>query len=454
MIKFLSKLFGTDKRKQKSLAKTNPKPLKIVVDTSNLVELAVSKTDQIAEAERQAALLRNKKLNTAVLNKILHDAIGSAHTDARSRSYDAAKHAETAGKGRSEVLKIGNERARFTYRAAIDRAIEAYKAEHSSLQHDRSAKDLDFPHKGSDINRSVSLSLKEVYEGAKRRITLDNRTVEVEVPRGATSGTVIKVIGAGNNGINHGPRGDLVVTIRVTKDPLFERKGDDIYCRVGILVKPGDAVDVPTLEGHITIGIPETIGCAKWIPLVGYGMPKTETVGAWGDLYYELVELSSDRHDNYLTKSGYSDLLAEEKLLEERLKRLGKATGQTEPRESKVSKNADFHDLQESQSMVIGRLQQIRGILQKAQVVDQSGLISNYVIFGSTVVLREAGSDVQEEYQVVGAAESNPRERKISINSPIGSAVFGKKKNDIVTVVTPDGTIQLAIVDVKVNQSV
>ena len=242
-----------------------------------------------------------------------------------------------------------------------------------------------------------------------------------------------------------------MVTIHMIEDEMFERKGDDLYCKTEILVKLGDTVEVPTLVGHRTVAIPDTIYPAKWLRFVGYGMPKIGSINVCGALYYKILEFSLDPHDSYLTKDGYENLIAEEKRLEERLVELSKASGQTQPRESKVKKNAEFHDLQEKQSHVIGRLHQIRSVLQRAQVVDQSGLISNYVIFGSTVVLREEGRDELEEYQIVGAAESNPRHGKISIESPIGSAVIGKKKSSMVKVKTPVGTTQFTIIDIKVN---
>ena len=310
------------------------------------------------------------------------------------------------------------------------------------------------PKKGSDLNHLVSLSLKEAFKGVKRRITLDGREVVVDIPRGAASGSVIRVNGAGYNGINGGSRGDLVVTIHVIEDEIFERKGDDLYCKLRIVVRPGDTVEVPTLVGNKIVGIPETIRFDKWVRYVGNGMPIIESFDAFGDLYYEFVEVSLDLLGSYLTKEGYENLRAEEKRLEQRLAELSKATGEAQPRESKVKKNAEFHDLQEKQSRVIARMQQIHGVLQSAQVVTQSELISNYVIFGSTVVLREEGYDELEEYQIVGAAESNPRQGKISVKSPMGSAVIGKKKGSKVKVLAPDGTTEFTIVDVKLNQSI
>ena len=65
---------------------------------------------------------------------------------------------------------------------------------------------------------------------------------------------------------------------------------------------------------------------------------------------------------------------------------------------------------------------------------------------GSIVIIREEGSGEDEEYRIVGSAEANPRERKISQKSPIGSALLGKTKGRKVNVKTPDGVVKFKIV--------
>ena len=71
------------------------------------------------------------------------------------------------------------------------------------------------------------------------------------------------------------------------------------------------------------------------------------------------------------------------------------------------------------------------------------------VRIGSTVVIQEDGEDFDEEYRIVGSAEANPRERKISEKSPIGSALLGKRIGKKVKVETPDGVIKFKIVDIR-----
>ena len=112
-----------------------------------------------------------------------------------------------------------------------------------------------------------------------------------------------------------------------------------------------------------------------------------------------------------------------------------------------LKENADYHDAKEQLGFIEGRVLQIEAILRNAIVVDNSEP-SDEVRIGSTVVIQEDGVGEDEEYRIVGSAEANPRKRKISEKSPIGSALIGAKIGDKVKVKTPDGMIKLEIVDI------
>ncbi len=152
--------------------------------------------------------------------------------------------------------------------------------------------------------------------------------------------------------------------------------------------------------------------------------------------------------ETYLTKEGEDALRQELKqLIETRrpdlARKLREAAAQGDLKE-----NADYHDAKEQLGFIEGRVQQIESVLRNAIVVDNSGH-SDEVRIGSTVVIQEVGEDFDEEYRIVGSAEANPRERKISEKSPIGSALMGKKLGEKVSVATPDGTIKFKIVDIR-----
>ena len=152
--------------------------------------------------------------------------------------------------------------------------------------------------------------------------------------------------------------------------------------------------------------------------------------------------------DTYLTREGEDDLRRElRRLIETRrpalAQKLKDAVAQGDLKE-----NADYHDAKEQLGFIEGRVQHIENILQTAIIVDETGS-SNEVQIGSTVVIQEMGTDDNEEYRIVGSAEANPRERKISQKSPIGSALLGKSKGNKITVETPGGDIRFKIVDIR-----
>jgi len=152
--------------------------------------------------------------------------------------------------------------------------------------------------------------------------------------------------------------------------------------------------------------------------------------------------------ESYLTREGEDALRRElRQLVETRrpalARKLKDAVAQGDLKE-----NADYHDAKEQLGFVEGRVQHIEFVLRNAIIVDDVQP-SDEVRVGSTVVIQEVGSGEDEEYKIVGSAEANPRERKISQKSPIGSALLGSQIGEKVSVSTPDGKIKFKIVDIR-----
>lgn len=146
----------------------------------------------------------------------------------------------------------------------------------------------------------------------------------------------------------------------------------------------------------------------------------------------------------YLTLEGKNELERElNKLLNEKrpelARKLKEAVAQGDLRE-----NADYHDAKEQQAFIEGRIQYLENVLRSAVIISNDGA-NDVVGMGSEVTIREEGGDEDETYMIVGAAEANPREGKISHESPIGKALIGCKKGDKVRVKTPAGEIVLKI---------
>ena len=111
--------------------------------------------------------------------------------------------------------------------------------------------------------------------------------------------------------------------------------------------------------------------------------------------------------------------------------------------------DAEYEDAKNEQAMVEGRIQQLQGLIQNAEIIDEDGAHkSKQIMLGSTVKVK--GSDGKTlEYTIVGPAEADPREGKISHESPVGRALIGKKVHDEVQVNAPRGILTLKITKVS-----
>lgn len=112
-----------------------------------------------------------------------------------------------------------------------------------------------------------------------------------------------------------------------------------------------------------------------------------------------------------------------------------------------LTENADYIAAKEEQAFLEGRIQELETILKEAIIVEHEGPRTEVTI-GATVVVAIDGSGI-ETYQVVGVKEVNPRQGRISHESPVGSALMGKRAGDVVIAQTPRGAIQMHILEVS-----
>lgn len=117
------------------------------------------------------------------------------------------------------------------------------------------------------------------------------RTVSVNIPAGINNDQVLNVGGHGNSGINGGPSGDLHVYINVRPHPIYERKGDDVWCEIPLTFAQaalGHEVTVPTLDGKVTYSVHEGTQPGDIFKLKGKGIPHLNTRGR-GDQYVRVT---------------------------------------------------------------------------------------------------------------------------------------------------------------------
>ncbi len=148
------------------------------------------------------------------------------------------------------------------------------------------------PIRGQDYHQTVEISMEEAFKGAARVLRIGGRRIEVRIPRGAQSGTKIRVRNQGGKGRDSGDNGDLYLDISVTPDPTFERVDNDIYTDLPIdlytAVLGGEAT-VPTFRGRIKLRIAPETQSGRTFRLREQGMPHLKKPEERGDLYVKIM---------------------------------------------------------------------------------------------------------------------------------------------------------------------
>jgi transcription elongation factor GreA len=115
-----------------------------------------------------------------------------------------------------------------------------------------------------------------------------------------------------------------------------------------------------------------------------------------------------------------------------------------------LKENAEYHAAKEQQALIESRVIAINDLIARANVIDVTKIENNgKVIFGSTVKLHDLDTDKTINYKLVGQDEANIKEGLIFFKSPIGKALIGKSKDEMVTVNTPSGEKNFEILDVE-----
>ena len=132
----------------------------------------------------------------------------------------------------------------------------------------------------------VTISLAEAFFGTTRRIEVDGRRLEVKIPRGARSGTKIRVAEAYSS--TDGRKGDLFLLIQVAEDARFTPHKDDLNTKIDIELYTavlGGEVAVQTISGNVVLTIPSGTQPGAKFRLVGQGMPRLKNPDTRGDLF-------------------------------------------------------------------------------------------------------------------------------------------------------------------------
>ena len=114
-----------------------------------------------------------------------------------------------------------------------------------------------------------------------------------------------------------------------------------------------------------------------------------------------------------------------------------------------LSENSEYDEAKNEQAFTEGRIIQLENMLKNASVVDESEISTDVISVGSITKVKDYEFDEDVEYTIVGSAEADPMNNKISNESPVGSALIGKKVGDIIDVNAPQGIIKLEVLEIR-----
>ncbi|MBF7082814.1 transcription elongation factor GreA [Desulfallas sp. Bu1-1] len=113
-----------------------------------------------------------------------------------------------------------------------------------------------------------------------------------------------------------------------------------------------------------------------------------------------------------------------------------------------ISENSEYEDAKNEQAFIEGRILTLEKMLRNAKIIDDENLGTEVVSIGSKVLLRDLEFGEEFECTIVGSAEADPGNNKISNESPVGKAILGMPKGEIVEVTVPAGILKYQIVDI------
>ncbi|MBZ2176051.1 transcription elongation factor GreA [Schnuerera sp. xch1] len=113
-----------------------------------------------------------------------------------------------------------------------------------------------------------------------------------------------------------------------------------------------------------------------------------------------------------------------------------------------ISENSEYDQAKNEQAQLEERIAKLEMILRNAKLIDDDSITTDVVSIGSKVIVKDLEYDEEMEYTIVGSTEADPFEGKISNESPVGKALIGRTKDEVVEVQVPDGLIEYKIINI------
>ena len=151
----------------------------------------------------------------------------------------------------------------------------------------------------------------------------------------------------------------------------------------------------------------------------------------------------------YLTKEGYEKLRSDLDQLKS-IERPRIINQIAEARDKgDLSENAEYDAAKEAQGLLEARIAKLEAEISNARILDQSDMDTSIVRLLTKVTVKNISNNLEMTYAIVSEAEADLSQKKISVNSPIGKGLLGKKVNDIVDIDVPNGSIQLEVIEIS-----
>ena len=258
----------------------------IFKDYYKLLELDSSRVtlEEIKSAYRLQAKKYHPDLNVG--NKLaeerikdINEAYQTLSTPSKKRKYDRLWN-NHVGKKKNAANKIEKNYIFNMFLGNIEQPIEKKKPQ--------------TPINGANAETQIEVSLEEAFFGAEKTIVLKNiegqdKTIQVNIPKGIQNGEKIRLIGQGKPGLNGGKNGDLLIKINLKNHPSFKLKGYDLY--TDLPLSPweaclGSSIPLITLDEETQVVVPQGVQSGEKIKIPNKGY--ISTTGTRGDLYAEI----------------------------------------------------------------------------------------------------------------------------------------------------------------------
>ena len=152
----------------------------------------------------------------------------------------------------------------------------------------------------------------------------------------------------------------------------------------------------------------------------------------------------------YMTQEGYDKLVNEiDQLKQVERPKISKEIAEARDK-GDLSENAEYHAAKDAQGLLEARINKLELQLADAQVLDESNIDTSIVSVLTTVKIKNKKNNKEVSYKLVSAAEADLKQKKISVSSPIGSGLLGKKVGEIAEVTVPTGKIEFEIMDISI----